>query len=902
MSVSSLITKSIPPEKNGDIAHLPERPEGCCARMSNAPVSLPPVSLASLRVDGRFFARASDRATLRGVTYGPFAPNANGEAFPEPAQLRTDCAQIVAAGFNAVRLYTVPSPQVLEQFGAQENLGVWVDIPWSKHCCFLDDAGARREARLAVERAAKICRNHPAVLAYSIGNEIPADIVRWHGVRNIERFLRDLADVARQADPSRLITYTNFPPTEYLDLSFLDFATFNVYLHDPATFRRYMLRLLNLVGDKPLVLGEIGMDTLRHSEAEQAQFLAGHCREAALLGVAGLFAFSWTDEWFTGGHLIDDWAFGITRADRSPKPALDAMQKVMELSACELLPERPMVSVIVCSYNGGATLKPCLDALLAIDYPNYEVILVDDGSTDDTPQIAARYPQVRTIRQANLGLSAARNVGLKAARGAIVAYTDSDCLPDRDWLTFLVSQLQQCDAAAVGGPNLAPESGRVPACVAAAPGQPMHVLANYSPSPERDQVAEHIPGCNMAFRREALEAINGFDDQFRKAGDDVDICWRLEHAGYWTTFAPAAVVWHYRRQTPSAYFKQQAGYGEAEALLRFKHPDRFNGRGHGKWQGSMYGNSLQGLVIEDSIIYHGTFGTAPFQCIYQPGTAHWAMLPSTFEWHLAVAAMFLLGLPLFFFGVWPFLFVAAFMLILSVVVAGLQAYQAKLAPQHEGLHSRALVAALCYAQPLVRSWARYQRRYFAFQAPAAPHLGPPRSVSNPLARSRVLSFWGTSHVERTEYLRRLVCYLDDKRCGKTVDTGWSKADLDVFRDFWCGVSVCTAQEDHGSGNRVIRVRLKIQISLLGVTAAILGVAVTALAMWVNPWMGAAVACAVVAVAAWIWKRGIDLLARMTEVCREVAGTMGLVACDKKKDLGFRMPDLGYDAAASPPKS
>ena len=113
----------------------------------------------------------------------------------------------------------------------------------------------------------------------------------------------------------------------------------------------------------------------------------------------------------------------------------------------------------------------------------------------------------------------------------MIAYTDSDCVADPNWLIHLVHQLTRSGAAAVGGPNLTPEDGWLAACVAAAPGQPTHVLVS-------DQVAEHIPGCNMAFRREALEAINGFDPQFRKAGDDVDICWRLQHEGLLITFAP----------------------------------------------------------------------------------------------------------------------------------------------------------------------------------------------------------------------------------------------------------------------------------------------------------------------------------------------------------------------------
>src|SRR5205085_7110639 len=124
-----------------------------------------------------------------------------------------------------------------------------------KHVCFLDSEAARASARRAVREAAAHGRGHRAVLAYSVANEVPACVVRWHGARRVERFLAELSDVARQADPEGLVTYANFPPTEYLDLSFLDFVTFNVYLHDQEAFSRYLLRLQNLVGDRPLLLG-----------------------------------------------------------------------------------------------------------------------------------------------------------------------------------------------------------------------------------------------------------------------------------------------------------------------------------------------------------------------------------------------------------------------------------------------------------------------------------------------------------------------------------------------------------------------------------------------------------------------------------------------------------------------
>src|SRR5437667_2280804 len=117
-----------------------------------------------------------------------------------------------------------------------------------------------------------------------------------------------------------------------------------------------------------------------------------------------------------------------------------------------------------------------MSSLLARDYPSYGIIVVDDGSTESTRAIMEDFPEGRVIHQANQGLSAARNVGLQAAGGSIVAYTDSDCFADPDWLTHMVYQLQRSGAAAVGGPNLTPDDGRLVACVAASPGQPTHVL------------------------------------------------------------------------------------------------------------------------------------------------------------------------------------------------------------------------------------------------------------------------------------------------------------------------------------------------------------------------------------------------------------------------------------------
>jgi GT2 family glycosyltransferase len=849
-------------------------------------------STAQVQADGRAFAAAGRRLTIHGVTYGPFAANSAGEPLPEPSRTAADLDQMRDAGINAVRTYHVPPGWLLE-LADERGMHVLIDVPWRKHVCFLDGRAARAEARDAVRRAAKLGASHASAFAYSIGNEIRPDVVRWHGARRVEQFLAELADVVRQTDPTGLVTYASYPPTEYLDVSFLDFATFNVYLHDRKAFRRYLLRLLNLVGDRPLVLGELGMDTRRHGEAAQADFMAGHLVEARLLGVAGTFVFSWTDDWHTGGHAITDWEFGITRADRSPKASYHAAREVIESSPADLLgtPEqasdgeptasaRPRVSVVVCSYNGGRTLAQCLTSMRRLAYPDYEVLVIDDGSTDDTPEILRRFPEVRGIRQPNLGLSAARNVGLHAATGEVVAYTDSDCFADPDWLTRLVYQLEETGAAAVGGPNLTPDDGRLAACVAAAPGQPTHVL-------ESDQVAEHVPGCNMAFRKESLLSINGFDPVFRTAGDDVDVCWRLQHSGAWITFAPGAFVWHHRRATPRTYLRQQAGYGEAEALLRFKHPDRFNGRGDGKWRGVMYGASLQGLRFGGPVIYRGTFGTGLFQCIYQPGPAHWAMLPSTLEWHAAAVVLAAAAFALPWLG-WIF----AAMVFLSMTVAVLQAAQARVAPWHDGFGPRCVIAVLSYLQPLVRSWQRYRTRLFCpldRRARAEPSAGDGRV---PFAGRRRLAYWTEDGRDRTELLHSVAGSLADQRWGIAYDSGWERWDLELHGHPWSRVRTRTVQEEHGASRFLIRVAIGVHASPAALVAgAAIGLALAWLA--VRSFVGEAMVwpagfaatagVALLAAALLLWARARRLAAGVVAAFDAAAERLGMKRLDDAKD-------------------
>ncbi|HEY3020069.1 MAG TPA: glycosyltransferase, partial [Solirubrobacteraceae bacterium] len=523
-------------------------------------------STGRVRAEGKFLFRGERKLHLRGVTYGTFAPDHDGYLCPAPAVVDRDFAAMARSGINVVRVYTQP-PRWLLDLAADHGLLVLVGLWWEQNVAFLDDRARRRAVEAKFRAGVRACAGHPAVLAYAVGNEIPAGIVRWHGRRPVERFLERLVAAARDEDDA-LVTYVNFPSTEYLEVPSADFVSFNVYLEDPDRLAAYLARLHSLAGDRPLVLAELGLDSRRHGREVQAQSMRAQLQSAFAAGCAGTFAFAWTDEWHCGGFDIEDWDFGLTDRARRPKPALAAVERAY---AQLPLPEQrrwPRMSVAVCSYNGARTLADCLDGALALDYPDYEVIVVSDGSTDATAEIA-RSRGVRVIETPNRGLSSARNTALAAASGEIVAYLDDDARPDPHWLRHLAAAFDDPACAAAGGPNIAPPgAGWVAACVDRSPGGPAHVMLS-------DTEAEHLPGCNLAVRRRDLELIGGFDSRFRIAGDDVDVCWRLQEHGRRLRFCPGAVVLHHRRTTVRAYARQQRGYGAAEALLERKWPERY---------------------------------------------------------------------------------------------------------------------------------------------------------------------------------------------------------------------------------------------------------------------------------------------------------------------------------------
>src|SRR5262249_6020699 len=159
----------------------------------------------------KFFYEGRKKFWIRAVTYGTFEPRSGGD-YPPPQRVAADFALMRAAGVRTARVYTAP-PTYLPDEAARPGLRVIVGPAWTQHAGFRDDAQLAEGIREQVRRDVESCADRPAVLASAVGNEIPQQIVRWHGAKRIENFLKRLCAAVKRVAPDKLVTYVNFPPT-----------------------------------------------------------------------------------------------------------------------------------------------------------------------------------------------------------------------------------------------------------------------------------------------------------------------------------------------------------------------------------------------------------------------------------------------------------------------------------------------------------------------------------------------------------------------------------------------------------------------------------------------------------------------------------------------------------------
>lgn len=233
----------------------------------------------------------------------------------------------------------------------------------------------------------------------------------------------------------------------------------------------------------------------------------------------------------------------------------------------------PRVSVVVPVRNRADDIRDCVASLLALNYPadRLEIVVVDDASTDATPQVLAGLP-VRWLRLPQpSGPAAARNAGARVAQGEIIAFTDSDCVVDPLWLRELVPYLCQPQVGIVGG-RVEPFALDTALNRYEAVKSPLFMGLEEGECRPNSAIP-FLPTCNFLIWRHLWAEMGGFDEAF-PIGEDVDLVWRVHDAGYRVRYVPRGCVRHKYRDRLDGFVRRRAFYGGSEALLLLKHRDK----------------------------------------------------------------------------------------------------------------------------------------------------------------------------------------------------------------------------------------------------------------------------------------------------------------------------------------
>jgi GT2 family glycosyltransferase len=227
----------------------------------------------------------------------------------------------------------------------------------------------------------------------------------------------------------------------------------------------------------------------------------------------------------------------------------------------------PLISVVVPTRGRPDAIATCLASLgrSSLAPEAIEIIVVGDGAdvSAPPPQAAGAIP-VTWRRQPHSGPAAARNLGARIARAPVLAFTDDDCAPQRDWAARMLAQVEAAPAALAGGVvcNGLPENPW-----SAASQLVLEVVVDmYNGRPD---APGFVPTSNLALRRDVFEALGGFDERFRSAAaEDRDFCDRAHAAGYPLVIVPEAIVDHFHDLDVRGFCRQSAAYGRGEVTYR----------------------------------------------------------------------------------------------------------------------------------------------------------------------------------------------------------------------------------------------------------------------------------------------------------------------------------------------
>lgn len=227
------------------------------------------------------------------------------------------------------------------------------------------------------------------------------------------------------------------------------------------------------------------------------------------------------------------------------------------------------ISVVVPVYNGARCIASCLDSLMhqTVAPDSYEIVVVDDGSTDETVSIVRQYP-VQCLTQPHSGAATARNLGWRAAHGSLILFTDADCRPASDWIESLCAPFKDPRISGAKGVYRTCQRGLVARFVQLEYEEKYRRLAHQSK-------IDFVDTYSAAYRKSVLQAVGGFDDRFPNASvEDQELSFRLAKSGYRLVFQPQAVVYHEHVSHLLAYTRRKFRIGFWKALVHLRHPDK----------------------------------------------------------------------------------------------------------------------------------------------------------------------------------------------------------------------------------------------------------------------------------------------------------------------------------------
>jgi len=226
-------------------------------------------------------------------------------------------------------------------------------------------------------------------------------------------------------------------------------------------------------------------------------------------------------------------------------------------------------SVVIPVHNGSRTIASCLNALLSQRFKGkYEIIVVDDGSTDNTADIVRRFKKVKLIKQKQAGPAKARNNGAKRARYEIVVFTDADCVPTKNWLREMLKPFADPNVAAVQGAYKTKQSSFMARFIQV---EIEHRYAKMLKAKELDWIGSY----SAAYRKDIFLKEGGFDEKFPKAsGEDPELSYRLHKKGYKLVFNPKAIVYHRHAESLIHYLRKKFQHAYWRVLLYKIHKEK----------------------------------------------------------------------------------------------------------------------------------------------------------------------------------------------------------------------------------------------------------------------------------------------------------------------------------------